>query len=242
MIEEIYLKFKKFSQSYKLSNYDIKKLWSIIKPICEHPEFQKRMVDPYWHHDATTLGEHILCDTIVTYKIVKKIKSPETKIINWENAILIAMFHDLYEVPWQNTFQKKKLINKHGFVHPVEAAINAITWYPEYFTDIKKATIIIDGIIHHMYPFPVRVVDNSNLELNNQKKYNKLPKRYKDIIEVSTKIGKIGKLSFRKSFYLEGIVMSKADKSVALKKELHSIDGYIAFISGHNKKLEKRSK
>ena len=47
---------------------------------------------------------------------------------------------------------KKILRNKHGFVHPIEAVVNAITWFPQYFKTKEKTVIIIDGIIHHMFP------------------------------------------------------------------------------------------
>lgn len=59
------------------------------------------------------------------------------------------MFHDLYERPWQNSgIKKERLTNRHGFVHPIEAVINANTWYPKYFESDLKSKIIIDGVIH----------------------------------------------------------------------------------------------
>ena len=240
MMEEIYLKYKDFAKFYNLSNYDIKKLWGIIKPICEHEEFQNRCLPPFWHHDNKTIGEHILCDTIVTYIMVKKLKNNKIKSVNLNNACLIAMFHDLYECPWQNQKIKKKLFNKHGFVHPIEAAINAITWYPEYFKNKDVAAVIIDGIIHHMYPFPVRAFDDTNMDLNNQDKFAKLEDKYKEIIKLSTNLGRIGKISFRRSFFSEGRILAKADKKVAFHNDIHSIDGYLALISGCNKKLKKK--
>lgn len=239
MEKEIYDLYKRLAIKCNLTNGDIKKLWSMIENICKHPEFQKRCYAPFFHHDIKTLGEHILNDTIVTYKIAKDIKKNHRKIINIELAVYIAMFHDLYEIPWQNTFQKKKFRNKHGFSHPLEAIINAITWYPEYFKSKDNALIIIDGVIHHMFPFPVRAIDNTNLELNNQEKYEKLPDRYKKMIFSSTSIGKVGHYSLRKSFFLEGRILSKADKIVAMKTDLKGLNGYLAMINGHNKKIDK---
>ena len=39
------------------------------------------------------------------------------------------------------------------------------------------------------------------------------------MIFVSTYVGKVGAFSFRKSFYIEGRIMSKADKLVLLEKK-----------------------
>ena len=244
MKKEIYERYKFFCSQYKLTGYNVKKLWNIIRPICDHKEYIKRSQPPFWHHDYRTLGDHIICDAIVTYKIIARLKKKGKKFdfINLKNAVYIAMFHDLYEEPWQNNFKfkEKKVKNKHGFIHPIEACVNAITWFPDVFSDEHDALMIIDGIIHHMFPFPVRAVDGSPLELNNQDKYDALDEKFKKIIESSTLIGKVGAFSLRKSFYIEGILMSKADKIVAMRKDIHSIGGYLALITGKNKKLKKK--
>ena len=240
--DNVYLKYKEFAKQYKLSNYDTKRLWKIIEPIATHEEFAKRCSDPYFHHDIKTLGDHILCDAIVTYKLATKLKRKNhaLKSINIELAVVIAMFHDLYELPWQNIDIKKIMRNKHGFVHPIEAITNAITWYPEYFENKDKAMVIIDGVIHHMFPLAVRRIDDTDMELNNKEKYEKLPKKYKDMIKLSTDIGKIGHYSLRKTFFVEGRIMSKADKLVALKKDIGSFNGYLALLSGKNKNIKKK--
>ena len=240
--EKVYLKYKQFAKDYKLSNYDTKKLWRIIEQIATHKEFSKRCSDPYFHHDVKTLGDHILCDAIVTYKLASKLKknNHSMKNINIDNAVVIAMFHDLYELPWQNIGVKKIMRNKHGFVHPIEAITNAITWYPEYFKSKERAMIIIDGVIHHMFPLAVRCIDDTEIELNNQEKYKKLPQKYKDMIKLSTDIGKIGHYSLRKSFFIEGRIMSRADKIVAFKKDIGSFNGYLALLSGKNKNIKKK--
>ena len=238
MINDVYSIYKEYAVKYKLSNKDIKKLWDIIKPICEHEEFLKRMQKPFYHHEFKTLGEHIISDTIVTYKIANDLNKKIDKNINIRLACLIAMFHDLYEHPWQN-HGHKKLVNAHGFTHPVEAAINAITWFPEYFKDKTNSFILIDGIIHHMYPLPVRRMDYDKFELNNQPKFDALDDKYKNMIKLSTSYGKLGKFSMRKSFFIEGRVLSKADKKVAMGTDIKSVRGLLSLVTGKNKKIDK---
>ena len=150
------------------------------------------------------------------------------------------MFHDLYEKPWQNARDHKKLMNKHGFVHPIEAAINAITWYSEYFKDNKETEIIVDGIIHHMYPLPVRAMNLEIWDLNNLDKFKKLDKKYQEIISNSTKRWSIRKIGFCRSKYLEGRIVSKADKKVALSLDLKRPGAYLSLINGNNKKIVKK--
>ena len=110
MKKEIYEKYKYFCKQYKLTGYNVKRLWSMIRPICYHKEFIKRCQAPFWHHDCKTLGDHIICDAIVTYKMITKLKKKNKKFdfINLKAAICIAMFHDLYEEPWQNNLKAKK--------------------------------------------------------------------------------------------------------------------------------------
>lgn len=237
--ETIYIKYKELTKFYKLPNNEARKLWKVVEPIATDKEFIKRCEKPYYHHDLKTIGEHILSDAIVTYKLATKLKNnkPSMKQIDIKLAVIIALFHDLYESPWQNVKDKKKLREKHGFTHPIEAITNAITWYPEYFTNKDKSMIIIDGVIHHMFPLGVRVIDDA-MELNNIEKYNNLPQKYKEMIKLSTKIGKIGHYSLRKSLFIEGRIMSRADKIVALKKDIKSLNGYISLISGKNKHIK----
>lgn len=238
-MDNIYLKYKELAKSYNLNSSDRRKLWKIIEGIATYPEFIKRCYAPYFHHDRKTLGEHILCDAIVTYKLCKKIKKrSQMKKINVDTAVVIAMFHDLYELPWQNNPVKKIMRNKHGFTHPIEATVNAITWFPNYFVNKEKAMIIIDGILHHMYPLPLRAIDEYDLDLNNREKYDKLKSIYKKMLKLSTSAGKIGHYSLRKSFFIEGRIMSRADKYVALRKDISSIHGYTALLSGKNKNIK----
>lgn len=227
---------KKTLSANKYDDKEIEDIWHIIKDIFKHEEFQKRLnTHVFCHHGKVSLGEHILNDAIISYKLAKKKKEQ----INIRLAVIIAMFHDLYELPWQNQKRKyERFSNKHGFVHPIEAIINAITWFPEFFS--QDANIIIDGVIHHMYPFPVRVFDDSNLNLNNLEKYNNLKEEFKLMIRNSTHRKRIGRLSFAKSFSLEGRIASKADKLSILKRERLSLCDYIALVTGKNSKLNKK--
>ena len=70
----------------------------------------------------------------------------------------------------------------------IASVVNAATWYPEYFKDDFTALVLIDGIIHHMYPFPVRRIPQniSKIEINNLAKYKKLPRKYQLLITKST--------------------------------------------------------
>ena len=223
---------------YKLTKEEKKEFFYIIKDIYNHHEFKKRMKNNFLHHGKTTLGMHILQDAILTYKLSKKIndKNYDTNV-----AVIIAMLHDLYTSPWQNsTIKNKHFFNKHGFRHPIEACINAINWFPNLFNDINKANKIIDGIIHHMYPLPVTQVNNiknNDIELQNFKYIKNLTNKQIDMIIKSTNRGKIGKISLAKSKYKEGRIMSKADKIVSIK-QFNNISDFIALLTGKNKKLK----
>ncbi len=224
---------------YDLNREDRIILLDIITPIINHPEFKKRIdSNIYPHHHKISLGEHILDDAIVSYKIAKK-KLQKNKNINIRLVVLIAMFHDLYELPWQNSQIKKNQVrNRHGFRHPLEAAINAIIWFPEYFEDENDAIILIDGIIHHMYPFPVRSINKNfeEAELNNLEKSSLLPSNLREIIINSSCRNKIFKISFSKSKFKEGRIISKADTKVSFGKEF-SFHNLKASVTGKNPNL-----
>ncbi len=220
--------------NYEFDKEEKEEFFSFIIPIISHEEFVKRYnALEYPHHDNISLGYHILSDAMVTYKLIKN--NDKYQDADLKTAVIIAMFHDLYELPWQNSKIKTKYFtNKHGFRHPIEAVINAITWYPEYFKDNQTARIIIDGIIHHMYPFPVKCAskDMEKLEINNLKVYKQLLPKYKNMIIDSSNRNRILSLSLSKSKYLEGRIVSKADKQVSLGKELKSINSLQACITG----------
>lgn len=238
---------KEFTNNKKLVNnilhkYNISQdeqdfFWQIIEPIFRHSEFQKRMKATLFpHHDNISLGHHIISDAIYTLHLGLKKKLTKQKI---KLAVIIAMFHDLYEKAWQNNKNtKKKFINGHALVHPIEAAINACTWFPEYFLDLKEANIIIDGIIHHMWPWPVRAIDNVPLLLNNEDKYRKLNKQLQEIIIRSSCRLKVGHISLARSEFIEGRIMAKADKIISLLKDIN-FNGMKTIITGKNQKIKK---
>ena len=223
----------KYDLEVKERNY-LKKL---INPIIIHPEFQRRMTKEFPHHGDISLGEHIIEDSIVTYKLAKLKKN-----IRMDLAIRIAMFHDLYTINWQNNkdAKVKHFFHKHGFRHPIEAVINAINWYPEYFSNYDEANIIIDGIIHHMFPLPVlRVKDNAeSLELRNYPLYQKLSISYQNMIKDSLMRKRVGPVSFSRSHYQEGRIMAKADRLVS-RKQIKDFESLKSLVTGHNKNLNK---
>ena len=228
-------KLEELFNKYHLDLNSKKELKNIIYPIYIHPEFQRRLTKEYLHHSDITLGEHILKDTIETYLLCQKKKN-----INLELALKISMFHDLYTSPWQNTSEKYKFFHKHGFRHPVEAVINAISWFPEYFTNKQDAQIIIDGILHHMYPLPVssNKISIQNTEIKNYDLYLKLDHAFQEMILNSLQRKRFKDISFSKSLYIEGRIMSKADKKVALK-EIKNVSSAKALLTGKNKRIKK---
>ena len=88
-----------------------------------------------------------------------------------------------------------------------------------------------------MFPFPVRVLDGSDLELNNKEKFDRLNSNIKSIIINSSNRFKLGAVSICPSKFKEGRIMSKADKIVSLGKDLKTFNGLIACLTGHNSNL-----
>lgn len=206
----------------------------IVHPIISHPEFEKRCTDNFPHHGNTTLGEHILKDAMITYRLANIYKSKHPNMdISVKTAVVIALFHDLYTNPWQNVDNDNPLYEKHGFMHPIEAVINAYDWYPEYFDDEEISKKIIDGVLHHMYPFPVRKI-NDEIEIN-EKKITDF--KFYDILVYSTK-SKRENLCFKKATFIEGKLVSKADKLVTVK-EIKNISSLVALVTAKNKSIIK---
>ena len=228
----------KLYNKYHLTLPERIELDNIIHDIYIHPEFKKRCEKPFFHHNQVTLGEHIIEDTIMTYILSKKYKKNNNYDISI--ALKIAMFHDLYTEPWQNTNYKTRFLNKHGFRHPLEAVINAINWYPNYFQNQRESLKIIDGILHHMYPLPVDRFSNDNkAELLNCHLVDNLSKEQKELIKLSTNRGRLGLVSLSKCKCLEGRVMSKADKRVSLRNYKGSkIGSIVTLLSGKNNHLK----
>lgn len=226
-------------KKYKINNDDLSYIMDIIKPIITHEEFLKRCTEEFLHHDELTLGYHLLEDMFVSFLLCKKKNLLKEQV---RNVLLIAMMHDLYELPWQNNIESKskRFFHKHGFRHPIEAAINSAFWFPEFFEDEQNAEILIDGIIHHMFPLPVLSInyDNyKNLEIKNIKIFDKLDDGLKDIIIASANRSVIGPVSISSSLYIEGKIVRKADKLSSLDN-FSSISGILALLTGNNRHIK----
>lgn len=243
-IKENEKKVNEILDYYDLSYIQKKEFWKIIKHIFKHDEFQKRMSMDFRHHGEITLGEHILSDAVYTYKLTEKQKFKEA-FFNRKTAVIIAMFHDLYTLNWQNNVEnfQEYDYNGHAFRHPIEAIINAVSWYPEYFKG-DETFKIIDGVIHHMFPVPVKRFDGSPMELKNEDVLDEIPDRIKNLIVFSSNRGlKYKHFSICQSYSPEGIVMSKADKIVTFGNYMDDIKrngtgSLTSLFTGTNKNLE----
>lgn len=216
-----------------------KEFYKIAKPIIHHKEFVKRCNSEFPHHGSTSLGEHIIKDAIKTYVLAKEYnKTHFLKKANIKISVIIALFHDLYTNPWQNSNEKTSVFNPdtHGMTHPIEAVLNSYKWFPKYFKNKKEAEIIIDGIIHHMYPYPVRKVENKNIKISNQKLLNKF--KYYDYLIQTTKNKTKLKIDIKSPRSIEGKLLVKADKLISLS-ELNNFNSIKALVNGKNKNLTR---
>ena len=236
-------RLNKIIDRYKLSDYEKEELKHLIVSIYNHEEFQRRMTSEYAHHGEITLGQHIIEVTIISYIIGKKFKN-----IDLDLVIKIAMFHDLYTLPWQNSpIKDSKFSNKHGFRHPIEAIVNSSIWFPAEYLNEDKAYKMIDGIMHHMFPLPVskcidfnETIDYNPLELRNIELLSELPSQIKSYLIQSGSRGRIGSYSFKLPKNLEGNIVVIADKISAIADiKITDIYSIIALITGKNKGLKK---
>lgn len=210
--------------------------------IFKHDEFQRRMTKEFLHHDEITTGEHILKDTIVTYILSRKLRKKDN--YDLEVALKTAMMHDLYTLPWQNNPKNKvnNFYNKHGFRHPIEAVLNSYKWFKEEFTDKENTEKIVDGIVHHMYPLPVRrfnLSDTNDLELRNYEIIETLDEDLKQILIDSSNRNGIGPVSLSLSKNKEGRIVNVSDK-ISSMYDLSTLNGYIALVTGNNKNINKK--
>ena len=217
-----------------LNNEEKEEFLKIVKNIIEHKEFKIRNTKPFMHHGKITLSSHIIEVSVLSYKEAKKKKADVFL------TVIIALMHDMYSIPWQNNSKSKvkHFCNKHGFRHPIEAVINSINWFPDYFKDDNKSYIIIDSIIHHMYHLGVRVFDKNidNLELKNNKELLNIDKKYIDMMIKSTSRGKIFNFSISRPSFIEGRIVSKCDKKVSFS-QIKSFHNLIALLTGKNKSI-----
>lgn len=212
MDEEYKERIYKIFENNGLSKEEKDDLFYIIKKIVIHPEFIKRMNRVFITKTKKPLGEQILDDACITYLLCKGKRK-----VNVSVAVKIAMFHDLYPVKSKNVKKRKisKFKNKHGFRHPIEAVINAYSWYPELFPNNLETKMIIDGIIHHMFPLPVTKVRNFKInanELNNFEDTKNLPRYIIDDIVESTNRGALINFSLSRSKYKEGRIQYEAER------------------------------
>ena len=234
--------FHELCTKLKITLKEEEEIRSIIAHIENHDEFQKRLTDEFPHHGEKTLGEHILTTAIVAYRMAKK------KQVDLNTTLTIAMFHDLYTLPWQNsTIKDAHFSNKHGFRHPIEAIINSNVWFPDAYKDEEQARKIIDGIAHHMYPFPVSrwqnaTNDNPNpLELRNIELLPQIKEPVIELITETTSRGAIGPYSFAPATTKEGRIVCIGD-NIASAKDIPITDWHslTALVTGRNKGLARR--
>jgi hypothetical protein len=91
-----------------------------------------------------------------------------------------------------------------------------------------------------MYTLTIRRIKENKIEKTELKHiddYNNLSKNNKDILINSLNRKKVGILSFGRSKYQEGRIMSKADKKSS-RKEIKNISSAKALLTGKNKKIK----
>jgi len=130
-----------------MSNLDKAEYYLIVDKILENPEFQRRKT--FEHHGTITVYDHSLAVSKLAYKLAKLTKQ------DYKAAAISGLLHDFYYKPWQvkkeknktNKEEKKKFLEKHGFVHAREAMENSKKYFPEYMD--KK---VENAILRHMFP------------------------------------------------------------------------------------------
>ena len=115
----------------------------IIKPIIDHPEFQKRK--DFLHHESQSVYDHSVNVAYIVFKKAKKKRNIDIK-----SAVIGAILHDFYYKPWQNCKEKKPFFKKHGFIHAREALENSKKIFPELMNPI-----IENCILRHMFPLNI---------------------------------------------------------------------------------------
>lgn len=143
-ILDIYMNDPEFNSWYK-----------IVRKILHSNEFQKRRL--FRHHEFESVWTHSIKVSFEAYKYAKKNNYNE-----YECAIA-GLLHDFYTKAWQDSIEltnlddkyrenfinprRKKLFQKHGFTHPIEALKNSRTYFKKYLNkNIENA------IVTHMFP------------------------------------------------------------------------------------------
>lgn len=131
--------YNKRKNEKKKLNFENREYYNIVKEILNHEEFLKRK--NFEHHYNESVYDHVLRVSYDCYKIGKKLK------LDYKALAIAGLLHDFYDKPWQDTFEKTKFFEKHGFVHAEQARKNAIKYFP-HLVDEK----IGDMIKTHMFP------------------------------------------------------------------------------------------
>ncbi len=98
------------------------------------------------HHYNESVYDHVLRVSYDCYKIGKKLN------LDYKALAIAGLLHDFYDKPWQDCFEKKKLWEKHGFVHAEQARLNAKKHFPNLVNEK-----IEDMIKTHMFPLNIRL-------------------------------------------------------------------------------------
>ncbi len=117
-----------------------KEYFSLVKPILENEEFQKRKEFP--HHINESVYAHVLRVSLDCYRIGKRFH------LDYESLAVAGLLHDFYEHPWQYNPEKKPLLQKHAFTHAKNAVENAKKIFGEKIVTPKVEEIMIT----HMFP------------------------------------------------------------------------------------------
>lgn len=120
-----------------------KDYYDIVKDIVESSEYQRRK--DFKHHEDCSVYEHMIEVSYLSYRICKKLR------LNYRDAAIGGVLHDLYSRPWQDHLDEKvPFFKQHGFVHAREALDNANKFYPSYLN--KRVSNII---LRHMFPLNI---------------------------------------------------------------------------------------
>lgn len=129
--------------------------YKIVRKILKNKEFQKRRL--FIHHENESLWTHSIKVSFNAYKFAIKHN------INAYNCAIAGLLHDFYTRAWQDNIEltflddkyrdrfinkkKERLLEMHGFTHPVEALENSRKYFKKYLNkNIENA------IVTHMFP------------------------------------------------------------------------------------------
>ena len=159
---EIYITEGFIEESFTLKEQE--EFLSIVKDIVLHKEFERRCTEEFYHHGTVTLGQHIIKDTLLTYRMVKiyKIKHPLSKI-ELEDALLISLFHDLYTEPWQNNLDKKSLIKLELYALKFNKldTDKTLAYLSLFLANVSNDTLSIDPSFFYTINLPSAVIAGS---------------------------------------------------------------------------------